>query len=273
MSGVPAYEARVMKHPHARKGVIHAIKGLDPVSGRPFTDSHGDPDVFPDVTVKDETTEAYYRSRGYLFAGEVPPPPAEYSEYPVMLIHPEHVEAVPDDFSVEKGDHGEVIRHRIPGSPEKYPPRQANNAADEADLAKKGYARSGSDNPDAVERAKASPYNPTLHHQEFPKLVDGVMIDPGAPVGGPQQYPKWVGDKVVNNADEERALTGSVTPPPPQSCVICGDPITEDDRAGRGPKGPYHLAHVASTSKDRISKMVETKARKKAEREASAKAQ
>ena len=65
-----AYEARVMRHPHARKGKITPITGTDPVSGRAFTDYQGEPDMFPEITVKDPETETYYRARGYLFDGE-----------------------------------------------------------------------------------------------------------------------------------------------------------------------------------------------------------
>ena len=201
-----AYEPRVMRHPHARKGKITAIVGTDPVTGRPFRDSQGEPDMFPEVTVKDASTEAYYRSRGYLFDGEVPNPPAEYAEYPVMLVHSKHKEAVPDDYVVEKGEHNEIIRHKIPGNPEQFAPCSASNRAEELALEKKGYHRAGLDNPEAIRKAKASPYDPDQKTEEFPKMVDGQIEDPGAPTGGPVQYPMWVGDGVVNSRAEHEAL-------------------------------------------------------------------
>lgn len=241
-----AYEPKVMKHPSARKGKITEIKGLDATTGRPFTDYQGEPDQFPDVTAKDATTEAYYRSRGYLVPGEVPPPPAEYSEYPVMLVHPGYVAAVPDDFAIEKGDHGEIIRHKIPGSPEKFPPRQANDAAEEKAWGEKGYARSGHDDPDAIRTANASPYVPGRETAEYPKVVNGTVIDPNAPAGGPIEYPKWVGDKLVNSRAEELALTGGVlTAAPTEMCIICGEGISQSEPKGRGLHGAFHTSHMA----------------------------
>ena len=245
MNAPAPYEPKLMKHPHARKGEIHKIEGKDPVSGRPFTDSQGEPDVFPDVTVEDPTTEAYYRSRGYLVPGEVPPPPAEYSEYPVMLVHPDHVDAVPDDFTIEKAENGEIIRHRIPGTPEKFPPKTANSKSEEKRLGADGYKRAGHDNPDAIRTAKANPHRPGQKTEEFPKMVDGRVVDPGASRGGPAEYPKWIGDKLVNNLAEEEALTGKrAKATVVETCVICGQGITPDQPKGTGANGAFHMAHL-----------------------------
>ena len=41
----------------------------------------------------------------------------------------------------------------------------------------------------------------------------------------PIRYPKWVGDTIVNSADEERALLG-------KAYVDEGDPVSIDDGAG-----------------------------------------
>jgi hypothetical protein len=245
MSAVLAYEAVVMKHPHARKGKVTQIKGVDAVSGRPFTDSQGEPDVFPDVTVKDPHTEAYYRARGYIIPGEVPPPPAEYAEYPVMLVHPEHVDAIPDDWHIEKGDNGEIIRHKILGKPEVFPPRQANTEAEEESLGQKGYKRAGQDNPDAIRSAHASPYVPGRKTQEYPKMVNGEIEDPEAPSGGPIQYPKWIGDKLVHSRAEEEALTGKKADVVLDVCIICDEIILEGQPAATGKNGMFHTAHLA----------------------------
>lgn len=240
----PQYEPRTMKHPHAHKGAIQKIDGIDPVSGRKFTDYQGEPDTFPDVVVKDPTTEEFYRARGYIVPGEVPPPPAEYAEYPVMLVHPAHVDAVPDDFTVEKGPNGEIIRHRIPGIPEKFPPQQADNPEQEVALGKQGYARAGQDNPDAIRTAKASPYKPGQKIEEFPKMVDGKIVDPNEQVGGPIQYPKWVGDRIVNSRAEEEALTGKQVDAVIDTCIICDQIILASEPRGEGKNGLYHLAHL-----------------------------
>lgn len=244
MTAPQPYEPKLMRHPHARKGKITQIKGVDAVSGRAFTDSQGEPDVFPDVTVKDPTNEAYYRAQGYIVPGEVPPPPAEYAEYPVMLVHPGHVEAVPETFDVEKTGDGQIIRHRVPGFPEKFPPMQANDASEEAKLAKKGYGRPGQDNPEAIRRSKASPHVAGRVAKEFPKMVDGHVEDPDAQLGGPIQYPKWVGDQLVNSRAEEEALTGKTVDPVIDICIICDEIILGSEPRGEGKNGFYHMAHV-----------------------------
>ena len=252
----PRYEPKTLHHPQSKKAKVTEISGLDPVSGRPFKDYQGEPDLFPDVTVSDPETEAYYRARGYLFGAETPPPPPEYAEYPVMLVHPEHVDAVPDDWHVEKQSTGEVVRTRIPGSPEKFPPRAAANAEEEAAWGAKGYKRAGKDDPDAIRTGKAVPYNPAQKHEEWPKMVKGVVIDPNEQVGGPIQYPKWIGDRLVNSAAEEIELTGSAPPAVLDECIICGEPITEEDPVGNGPKGSYHLSHMAPAPKARRTRKV-----------------
>lgn len=258
MSAAPSYEARVMTHPHARKGKITQIKGLDAVTGRPFTDSQGEPDVFPDVTVRDPNTETYYRARGYIVPGEVPAPPAEYAEYPVMLVHPGHVDAVPVDWHIEKGDNGEIIRHRIEGKPEVYPPRQANDEFEERDLEKKGYARVGHDDPEAIRRSAASPYVAGRKTQEFPKMVGGVIEDPDAQTGGPIQYPKWIGDKLVNSRAEEEALTGRTADVVLDVCIICDEVILQGQTFSSGKNGMFHTSHVADNTAIAATPLKET---------------
>lgn len=248
MTTAPAYEAKTLRHPHARKGKVTEIKGTDAVSGRPFTDYQGEPDVFPDVVVKDPNTEAYYRAQGYIVPGEVPTPPAEYAEYPVMLVHPDHVDAVPDDYAIEKAENGEIIRHKIPGSPEKFAPKQANTAAEEKALGKLGYARAGQDDPEAIRRSKASPHVPGRQTKEFPKMVEGKVVDPDAQQGGPIQYPKWVGDKLVNSRAEEEAITGKKVDAVIDVCIICDEVILASEARAEGKNGPYHLAHMDQTA-------------------------
>lgn len=265
MNAPAPYEPKLMKHPHARKGVIHEIKGKDAVSGREFTDYQGDPDVFPDVTVKDANTEAYYRSRGYLVPGEVPPPPAEYSEYPVMLVHPDHVDAIPDDFAIEKGDNGEIIRHRIPGSPEQFPSMIATSKQDEKRLGAKGYKRAGADDPEAIRRSKANPYKAGRETQEFPKMVDGHVVDPHANRGGPAEYPKWVGEKLVNNRAEEEAITGKqATATVVETCIICGEGITPQQAKGTGVNGAFHMDHLGTLAAPKPVKATTTAAKAQA---------
>src|ERR1700721_1708649 len=91
------YQPKTMHHPQYRKSVPQAIESVDASSGRPFKDYVGTPELFPPVTVETADQEALYRSKGYFMPSESPPPPPEWSEYPVMLVHPDHVDAVPDE--------------------------------------------------------------------------------------------------------------------------------------------------------------------------------
>lgn len=45
----------------------------------------------------------------------------------------------------------------------------------------------------------------------------------------PQEYPKWVGDKVVHSADEERALSGE-----PEATAVPVDPPVDGDAPDSG---------------------------------------
>lgn len=242
---------KTMTHPNYVKGKVTEIRGVDANSGRPFVDYQGEPDMFPPVYVKNPDEEASCRARGYFLAGETPPPPPEWAEYPVMLVHPKHVDAIEPQHIPVKTDAGISITI-IPGTPEVLPPRQANSAEEERALEEKGYKRTGIADPDAVRTAHASPNAAGRKVQKYPMMgKDGKIIDPHAQTSGRQEYPKWIGDKIVNNPVEEEALTGERIPGahPSEFCVICGDEIMDDDPAGEGPKGKYHLAHMAEPPK------------------------
>jgi|SRR6202021_1892353 len=246
------YQPKTMHHPQYRKSVPQAIESVDASSGRPFKDYVGTPELFPPVTVETADQEALYRSKGYFMPSESPPPPPEWSEYPVMLVHPDHVDAVPDETVPIKTDQG-IVFNKIPGRPEKFPPRAANNPTEEKALEQNGYKRAGVADPDAVRTAHAAPFDPSAVTQEFPKWVNGTLIDPGAASrNGVQEYPKWVGDKIVNSAAEEAKLLG-LKPKVVEKCVICGDGIGDDDPAGEGPMGKYHLAHMVPSKVEKHS--------------------
>lgn len=241
---------KTLHHPHFRKGKITELKGKDAVSGKAFTDYQGEPDLFPDVVVNNPDQEAFYRAKGYLPHGEVPPAPIAYCEYPVMLSHPDHVDAVPDDFDIKKGPSGEVISTRIPGSPEKFPPVMAKDSADEDKWVKAGYKRIGNIDAAASERAKASPYDPDYKVSEYPKIVDGKIVDPHATMDH-NRYPMYVGNVLVNSAAEEVAARGEEPILPAEKCIICGEPIVVADGGwGNGVAGPFHLHHINTATEE-----------------------
>lgn len=243
---------KVLHHPHFRKGVAKPIAGTEQKNQKGEVirqDFQGEPDLFPDVAVNNSDQEAFYRAKGYLVHGEAPPPPADYSEYPVMLSHPEHVEAVPDTTEIKKNaTTGQPETFRITGTPEKFPPVMAKDAAEEKKWVTKGYKRIGKADGEASQRAKASPFDPNYKLSEYPKFVDGVIVDPHATLDH-NRYPMWVGDVLVNSAEEERAARGIKADAPvlpAEKCVICGGPIIAADGGwGNGAAGPFHLAHLS----------------------------
>lgn len=232
------YTPKALHHPHFHKGNRTKL---------PNGDWQGESDVFPPVTVNNPDQEGFYRAKGYLAHGEKPPVSAEYREYPLMLSHPEHVDAVPEQRIMFKGADGKPVEQIVPGTPERFPHAIVKSKADEQSWLAKGYRRLGKPDPDAAERAQASPFNPDFVPQEFPKMVDGKIVDPFNEVKF-QEYPKWVGNVIVHNADEERVARE--TQPDlvkPEKCVICGNEIAATEPSGEGPLGKFHLSHVAQS--------------------------
>lgn len=237
---------KLLHHPHFRKGKMTEVGGRDPVSGKPFTDYQGEPDLFPDVTVNNGDQEAFYRAKGYLPHGEAPPTPADYAEYPVMLSHPDHKDAIPDDFDIRKDANGQVVTTRIHGSPEAFAPVMVKDVTEENKWSEKGYKRLGKADGDASQRAKASPYDPDYKLEEYPKIVDGKIVDPHAAVSH-NRYPMFVGDKLVNNHAEELQARGIVEESVPAAvCIICGKDIGDEQKSQFGVAGPFHSFHLGA---------------------------
>jgi len=109
------------------------------------------------------------------------PPSPDHAEYPKMLSHPAYVPAVP---AVEVREGTAISWTR--GEPERFPPVQVKNADDEAYYVARGYKQCGHSDPAAFSRAHA-----------------GLRVAPAA--YKPQEYPKYIGDVLVNGPDEEAA--------------------------------------------------------------------
>lgn len=228
-----------MVHPAYKAGATHKLADGD---------YQGDPDRYPPVTVSNDVQENYHRAMGYLAVGETLAH-VDYSEYPLMLVHPEHVDAVPESTEARKTETG-FETYRVPGLPEKFPHVVVNDGEEEKKWTAKGWKRPGKADAAAVETAKASPYDPSRRLEEFPKMVDGVVVDPNQPPLGPIEYPKWVGGQIVNSKAEERAVLASMpmADRPTVPCVICSKPIGADEPSGEGATGRFHLAHFAASS-------------------------
>lgn len=216
MNAQPQKFHKHMVHPAHAKGTVTEVRGTDPTSGRSYVDYQGTPDRFPDVDVYSPDEEEQYRAKGYHAFGETPPGAAGHQEYPLMLTHVK-CEAATPTFAAKLNSAGQVIEPEIPGRPAKFPPLTVNSEDEEKAAIAKGYARPGKSDPAAVQASISSPYDPGRVTSEYPKMVNGKLVqDPAYDPSGRQEYPKWVGGengKIVNSRAEEEAITGKKSAP------------------------------------------------------------
>src|SRR5438034_3096112 len=115
---MPSYEAgfpKSMYHPqHAPSQMASQVIGESDKKFGP--NISGSPMRFPPEMANNSNDEAQLRSRGYLPVGEAPKV-TDYHEYPLMLGHPEHVDAVPDRIDAQMVN-GAIQTFSIRGSPE-----------------------------------------------------------------------------------------------------------------------------------------------------------
>lgn len=198
----------VMTHPQYKPAETWVSDADDVDSNK-----HNSPARYPPVTVNTEDQEAMYRARGYLRYGESMPKAVEYSEFPLMMWHPNHVEAIPPSMGARM-ENGQMIQFTIAGTPEKLPPMVARDEADEERWQAKGYERAGKTDELAFEKATVSPGEPG---DEWPKWVeqeDGSMVlmgDPDTPADDPSEFPKWInfsdgGAELANDAAHEKRI-------------------------------------------------------------------
>lgn len=168
----------------------------------------GSPVRFPPITVGSSDQEEEARSRGYRAAGEAPPSVAGYAEYPKMMMHPDHQDLVPDQLVPRKHDNGAIVYDVIKGSPETHPHVRVTSFEEEDGWRKKGYTTPIPSDPHAFKKSFAHPYDPDAKIQLYPMVgPDGTIIqDPALADIDPDEYPKWVGDVIVNSREEELAI-------------------------------------------------------------------
>lgn len=148
----------------------------------------------------------------------------EYQQYPMVMNHPSYQRArkIAEATPAIPPSQGKPL---IPAQPEQWEPERwpqvtVNTADDEEYYAAKGYKPAGQGSAQAFSSAHASPYVAGRAVSEYPKMVDGVLVqDPQAPTSSFQAYPKWLkapGDGeaiLVNSAAEEEALLAQWTDP------------------------------------------------------------
>lgn len=224
-----------MVHPQYRPAQSYKIeKHAGPATGSPVGGVGASPAWFPPVTVNNEIQEAHHRSMGYLEFGETPPM-VQLNEYPLLMVHPDCAEATPErTITTVDGNNNQTV-HVTQGAPGKLPPRQADNPQQEAEWAAKGYRRPGQYNPQAVQGAIASPYDPSKVYQEYPKIVDGKVVDLRPDPSAPQKYPMWLHDQAINTEAEHRAKWpddfAPEAPPPPTASELAVAKLREENAA------------------------------------------
>ncbi len=287
----PTAYPKTMTHPHHRKGTYKAIPGTGKVQADGTVvnpDYQGTADRFPPMFVNNADQEDMARAQGYLQHGEAMPAMKEGTEYPLMLVHPKHEDAIPDDKVPHKVGNGPVSIVIVPGKPEKFPHVTVHDEAQEKIWTAKGWDRPGVCDPQAVEDSRAMPYDPNRPPgQEWPKIINGVLTQDPDAVPEAKSYPMWIttgkdpntGDpigKAVENLEEHIALCkrlgmpepGVVTPSPLLTVSLIKSEIRKMQEAAVDAAIPVPAieettAHVNLT---RGQKIAATKARKKAER-------
>lgn len=196
---------KTLVHPGYAKSVIKAFKHGS------ATDYHGTPDRYPPVTVHNLDAEEYHRSLGYMLPGEAPHV-APFSEYPLMLSHPDHEDAVPEETGAEKQQDGSIKTFvKVHARPEKFPHAIVQSEVEEQQWLAKGYRRVGEYDPDAIRDSMTTPYVAGAgEKQEFPKMVGGtaekpVIEDPDANKPTFQAYPQWAHGELYQSQAAHKA--------------------------------------------------------------------
>lgn len=204
------YTPKTLHHPAYDAGAparFRNSKGEDLPVGVVSGDmvSAGKPCRFPPVDVKTQSDEDAYRAKGYRAKGEAAPMVEGYHDYPKMLVHPDHVDGVPDEICAHPKEEGKPLStYVVKGIAEKFPHATANNEAEEAEWNAKGYRMPVIADPMAFQKARAVPFKPGQTASEYPRWENGILIsDPSLNTSGRQEYPKWIGDKLANSAKEE----------------------------------------------------------------------
>jgi hypothetical protein len=208
----PTTFPKAMVHPAHSKGIQGRPATMNKETGQFNADAiQGTPCRFPPIQAATKEEEDFYRAKGYLVDGEKAAAVVGYTEYPKMLVHPEHVDAVPDQLHAHKEtSDGPTVMTVVKGVPEKFPHAIVNSREEETAWNIKGYEMPRLPDPQAVERSRANPYDPDRKISDYPKMVNGVLIqDPKINTSGIQEFPKWIGDKLVNSAEEEIELLGN----------------------------------------------------------------
>lgn len=118
-----------------------------------------------------------------------------HEEYPKVLRHPAYKPARKIADAVQGAPGGINLGFGSPEQwePEKWPAVTVTTADQEEYYAANGYKPAGMSDPAAFSAARASPFVPGRTVSEYPKMVNGVLVqDPSAPVSSFQKYPMYM---------------------------------------------------------------------------------
>src|SRR3984957_18868557 len=117
-----------------------------------------------------------------------------HQEYPLVMVHPAMQAPVITPVITPDPTRPGSFLTNYRSTPGQLAPVTVNNADQEAQYEAKGYKRGGISDANAFQASFAAPYRPGADGSEWPKMVDGKLVQDPSLAKGPQEYPKWMGD-------------------------------------------------------------------------------
>lgn len=154
------------------------------------------------------------------------------TEFPKWLHHPGYSPAVLSTGAVAgpltRGAHYAAV-----GRSAQFPPVIVHNRDDEDWYVSKGYEGGAYDHAKVLKQ-QIAPLPHGYVEREYPRYeADGsVTPDPNPPPVENYEFPKWVGDEIAQNAEEERAILARVEPalalPPDYAAAVLANDLAVD---------------------------------------------
>lgn len=140
-------------------------------------DEPGSPELFPAVMVNGSVQESEYRVRGYLRFGEPAPAHTDYHEYPKTLRHPKYVPAQEARIEMRIENGRPAGTFTVAAIPAVMPDVIVLNKEQE-------------------DRARANGYKPAGEYNRG--ALESILVGtPSIEQYKPAEYPKWVGEELI----------------------------------------------------------------------------
>jgi hypothetical protein len=156
----------------------------------------------------------------------------EHQRYPMIMNHPSNRPARKIADAAPAHPPETYFATPEQWEAEKWPQVTVTTPDDEAYYEAKGYKPAGNPDAAAFSMAQSSPYVAGRKTNEYPKMLNGVLVqDPNAPASNFQEFPKWIippqGDAILVKcaAEEEAYLAQWTDPNAPQALreAVAGD--------------------------------------------------